>query len=178
MSLTVFFGSMALGAMTWGAIAQRIGVASTLAASTLALVVAWFASRRFRLPDGSGPDLASAKRWSAPDSVLPDERVEGPVLVLIEYQVAAMAKEAFHALETRLRSMRLRNGALTWCLYRDPERPNRYVETFVSESRLEHLRFHGRVTGEDAALLDHILELQQDRQAPVVRHLLAEPLPD
>ena len=44
---------------------------------------------------------------------------------------------------------RLRDGALRWELFHDPADPPRYVETFLVESWVEHLRQHERVTLSD-----------------------------
>jgi Transmembrane secretion effector len=45
-----------------------------------------------------------------------------------------------------VRLERLRDGALRWELYHDPADPQLYVETFLTESWVEHLRQHERVT--------------------------------
>ncbi|MOA51233.1 hypothetical protein D3C78_1743530 [compost metagenome] len=42
--------------------------------------------------------------------------------------------------------MRRRNGAISWNLVQDSENPHRWLELFVDESWLEHLRHHQRVT--------------------------------
>jgi len=49
-ALTVFYGSMALGSVTWGALAQRIGVSATFTATSALLLGALFAVRSFAFP--------------------------------------------------------------------------------------------------------------------------------
>ena len=44
------------------------------------------------------------------------------------------------------RRARLRQGALSWGLFRDPAMPGRYVEYFVDETWVEHLRRLERFT--------------------------------
>jgi hypothetical protein len=48
-----------------------------------------------------------------------------------------------------MKRIRQRDGAIRWNLSRDTADPERYVETFVTESWAEHLRQHERVTAED-----------------------------
>jgi hypothetical protein len=49
-----------------------------------------------------------------------------------------------------LRTIRFRDGAVFWGLFSDAVNPARYAEHFLVESWFEHLRQHGRVTGEDS----------------------------
>ena len=49
-----------------------------------------------------------------------------------------------------------RDGAYAWAIYEDTADRNRYLETFLVESWLEHLRQHKRVTNADRLLQDHI----------------------
>jgi len=48
-----------------------------------------------------------------------------------------------------VREMRRRNGAFFWELFHEAAEPTRYVETFMDESWVEHLRQHERVSVAD-----------------------------
>ena len=48
--------------------------------------------------------------------------------------------------------MRRRNGAYFWELFHDSAEPTRYIEVFMDESWLEHLRQHERVSVADRAI--------------------------
>jgi hypothetical protein len=65
---------------------------------------------------------------------------------------------------------RRRDGASRWGIYRDVERPDIYVETFIVSSWAEHLRQHERATREDRNLEERILS--HIRGEPTVRHLI------
>jgi hypothetical protein len=54
------------------------------------------------------------------------------------------------------------------------EDPRRWVETFVVESWLEHLRQHERVTGVDRIALDAVRRFHATDGGPRVRHYIAE----
>lgn len=56
----------------------------------------------------------------------------------------------------RLSHERGRDGAYAWGVYEDTADSGRYLETFLVESWLEHLRQHKRVTNADRVLQDHI----------------------
>ena len=70
----------------------------------------------------------------------------------------------------RLGHERGRDGAYAWGLFEDTAEPGRFLETFLLESWLEHLRQHSRVTKADRLLQDHITQLLD--AVPSVRHLL------
>jgi hypothetical protein len=76
------------------------------------------------------------------------------------------------------RAARLRQGALSWGLFRDASVPGRYVEYFVDESWLEHLRRQERFTAGDTALRDRRLALHQGPEPPQVRRYVGTPLDD
>ena len=44
---------------------------------------------------------------------------------------------------------RRRDGAYDWALFEDPAQDGRFIETFLTDSRLQHLHAHARVTNAD-----------------------------
>jgi hypothetical protein len=102
----------------------------------------------------------------------------GPVLVTVQYQLASDGdRSAFLAAAQRLADGRGRDGAYQWGLFEDTAEKGRFMETFMLESWVEHLRQHQRVTHADRALQDRMQRLL--RQAPIVTHLIAvEPGPE
>ena len=76
----------------------------------------------------------------------------------------------------RVRRLRKRDGATSWGLLANVERPAHYTETFVVESWLEHLRQHERVTVADRAVLEKARSFHVDSEPPRVTHYLVEPL--
>jgi len=74
----------------------------------------------------------------------------GPVLVTVEYTVSPERESDFLGAMDHLRQSRRRTGATRWELYRDGDRPNRFIEQFSVPSWEEHLRQHaGRLTASD-----------------------------
>jgi hypothetical protein len=58
-------------------------------------------------------------------------------------------------------------------LFFDAERPERYVEYFVVDSWMEHMRQHGRGTLADQDIFEHARTLEIGEGTPVVRHQVA-----
>ena len=162
----VFQGGVAAGSATWGALAARFGVSAALlyaGAGTLAMTaLALF----LRLPDAT-VDLTSWNHWPLPatqNGALTTDDSFGPVLVTVEYQVAAEQAAEFLKAVRQWGRIRRRDGARRWGIFRDMENTDRYVETFIVASWAEHLRQHERLTRAD-----------RETEELVQRHVLSEP---
>jgi predicted MFS family arabinose efflux permease len=172
--LLVFFGSLAAGAATWGALAERFGLHVTLYAAAAALLVGLAATPFFPLYGGEGLDLNPSLHWTDPTFVLEPHPERGPVLVTVEYFIdPARAEEFARAMQDVKRILR-RDGATRWGLFADTAQPGRYLETFLVESWAEHMRQHARVTNEDRAAQTIARSFHVGDAPPVVTHLVAE----
>jgi quinol monooxygenase YgiN len=78
--------------------------------------------------------------------------------VTVEYTVAPEREAAFLEAMDRLRRSRLQTGATRWEIYRDGDRPDRFVELFSVPSWEEHQRQHeGRLTVTDQGVEEAVL---------------------
>src|SRR5438477_511711 len=166
-------GSMALGSLLWGVVATHSDIPTALVAGAAMLLAGAVASRRFVLHGLSNLDLRPDPRWSLPETACQLDGDEGPVLVPLEYDVDPDQAEEFMRAVRRLEPVRRRDGAIRWSVYRDTEDPNRWLEVFVVESWLEHLRQHERVTADDRALFEAAARFDRGRNGPRVRHHIA-----
>jgi MFS family permease len=171
--LLVFFGGMAAGSVLWGTVAAPLGVPTALLASAGWMVVAVAAGLRYRLPAGPPPAVEPSRHWPEAPAVRAAEYERGPVLVTVEYRVPADRVGEFRAVAGRLRAARLRDGAIRWDLFQDVEDAERFVEVFLVESWVEHLRQHERVTGEDWVTAEAARALHAGDSPPRVTHLVA-----
>jgi quinol monooxygenase YgiN len=124
------------------------------------------------LRDGPGVDLTPSLHWPEPvlaHDVAPDQ---GPVLVTVEYQIDPAQNEEFLDALYRLAAERRRDGAYAWGVFEDVAEPGRFLETFLVESWLEHMRQHERVTNADR-MLEFCVERFHAKGEPKVTHLLA-----
>jgi MFS family permease len=169
--VTVFFGTMTVGSVLWGFIADRLGLPAAHFIAGAGAVLAIWVTRRSKLQTGPEADLTPSAHWPAPVLARAVEDDAGPVLVTIEYRVAAEAREAFFAALKRVGRERKRDGAYAWGLYEDTAHPERVLETFLVDSWLEHLRQHQRVTNADRAVEERVRKLV--REEPRITHYIA-----
>ena len=95
-------------------------------------------------------------------------------MVTVEYLINPERAGAFAAVMQDTRQARLRQGALSWGLFRDSEVPGRYIEYFVDESWVEHLRRLERFTAADAGLREQRLAFHLGPEPPRVHRYIAE----
>jgi predicted MFS family arabinose efflux permease len=173
----VMFGAMTLGSEIWGEVASAINVpaAHYMAAAGAILTIPFL--RKWKLPAGGSLDLTPSMHWPEPvfsDDVEPDR---GPVLVTVEYRIASKDRDQFLAAICRVAAERKRDGAYDWGVYEDVAENGRWLETFMVDSWLEHLRQHKRVTNADRTLEDVVRRLHT-QGSPVVTHYIAPERPD
>jgi len=95
------------------------------------------------------------------------------VLVTVEYRIDPAWRTTFLQRMQPLGRARRRNGALQWGVAEDSTQPGVYLEYFVDASWREHLRQHERVTEDERAIQDALLETLADpAQRPLVRHFI------
>ncbi len=169
---TVVFGAMALGSAVWGQVASSLGISNAqfIAAGGCMLMVPllW----RSKLQTGACVDLSPSMHWPEPLLFEGAEKERGPVLVTVEYRVKAQDRERFLAALGRLAAERRRDGASDWGVFEDAANKGRFIETFLLDSWLEHLRQHRRVTKADRAVQE-VVDRFDTRGAPKVTHFIA-----
>jgi len=157
MSTLTLFGSLAVGAVLWGVVANRFTITWALTAASAGLLLGLGLIPRFRLAAAEGLDLAPSRDWEDPVVAEDVAADAGPVLVTVEYTVEPAQRGAFAtAMRRLLRPIRLRDGAVFWELFVDSANPNRCLECFLVESWSEHLRQHDRGTKSDRDVEDTI----------------------
>jgi predicted MFS family arabinose efflux permease len=169
---TVMFGGLTLGSALWGQVAAltSLPTAHFLAATgaLLAIPPLW----RWKLQTGAGFDFTPSMHWPQPTVAHDIEAERGPVLVTVEYHIAPADRGAFVDAILQLAQERRRNGAFEWGLFEDAALEGRFVETFMLDSWMEHLRQHERVTQADRARQEAVNGFQMEG-APKVTHLIA-----
>ncbi|TLY06604.1 MAG: MFS transporter [Thaumarchaeota archaeon] len=171
----VYWGGVALGSMVWGIVAEIWGIPTALLAASIGLVIGLVTSTRYKLKPLTDVDMTPSMHWSMPRAMIDiDDHEEGSVLVEIEFQIDPTHSHEFESAMNKVRSIRLRDGAINWELFHDIENPNRYVEMFTSESWTEHLRQHERITKADLAIEQHAISFHTGKDPPHVSHLISE----
>ncbi len=169
--VAVFFGTMSVGSIFWGFVAQHAGLPIAHFIAAAGAILGLVVTLRWKLYAGPQLDLTPSMHWPEPvlARAVPDD--VGPVMVTVEYRVAPAEREAFLAGVTRLAHGRKRDGAYDWGIFEDTAHPGKLLETFLLDSWLEHLRQHQRVTNADRVIEEHLRKLLQE--APRVTHYVA-----
>ena len=175
--LLVFFGGMAGGSAVWGAVATHAGLRAALVLAGSGTLLGIPATARFRLPRGETPNLAPSRHWPAPVVAAEPEGDRGPVLITVEYRIDPARAEDFARAMRDVRRIRLRDGAFRWDLLSDPGDPGRYVESFLVESWIEHMRQHERITVADREVEERARRYHLGPAPPAVSHFIARELP-
>jgi hypothetical protein len=163
---------IALDGLIWGAGASRSSIEMALNIAALFMVLSLAAALRYRLPESDRFALEAAELMPTPMLGNYNSDV-GPVMVSIEYEINPAQASPFRQAMNALRTIRFRDGAVFWGLFSDTERPARYVEYFMFESWFEHLRQHGRVTGEDSPAFERARQFHVGPTPPIVSHQIA-----
>lgn len=170
--LTVFFGSMTVGSAIWGKLASEFGVAWSLCAATVGMVLGATTVLRWRLEKDAALNLDILDPAGGTANItIPHER--GPVMVSCEYRIDPQDAHEFTLAMQDMRRVRRRTGAMGWAVYEDAVQPGVFVETWVMGSWIEHLRQHERHTVNDQRIRERVLAFHQGDEPPVVRHLVA-----
>jgi MFS family permease len=170
----VFQGGLAIGSAVWGIVATHTSLTVALAGAAAGLALGLVAVRRFPLSAIEPEKLEPSLHWAEPVVVREVEPDRGPVVVTVEYRIDPAKAREFTAAMQPVREFCLRDGAIQWTLLNDTSDPSRYVEYFVVESWVEHLRQHERVTIADRAVQDYARSFHIGDKPPFVSHFIAE----
>ena len=97
----------------------------------------------------------------------------GPVLITIRYRVDPSHTREFLAAMRELGRLRRRDGAIDWELYRDLADPDSFLEVFIAESWVDHLRQHTRITFADMEIQKKTRIYHTGEESPEVRHYIS-----
>jgi MFS family permease len=169
---TATFGGMAVGSWIWGVSAESHGVDGALIAASVVLVLGAAMGLRYVLPEFSKLSLDPADRFHEPTLMLDLRGRSGPIMVMVDYEIAQRDIDAFLALMAQRRRIRLRDGARQWSLLRDLEHPSVWTESYHVPTWVEYVRHHQRRTQADAEIFDQLLALHRGKNPPYVHRMI------
>jgi MFS family permease len=174
-------GGTALGSVVWGQVASWWSVEGSVTLAAASGIVVLVLTRRLSVEWPQGIDFTPQPVSTLPQPAYAVAADEGPVMVTLEYQIDPARADAFAEVMERTRRARLRQGALSWGLFRDTSVAGRYIEYFVDENWLEHQRRLERFTAADAELRAQRLAFHVGPEPPLLRRYVADaatPKPD
>ena len=169
-------GGSAAGSLLWGQVASWTNVADAVAAASVFGVLMLVALRRLSIEGGADLDFSPVDVTSAIEPAVGVQAEDGPVMVTVEYLIDPARAGAFAEVMQRTRRARLRQGALSWGLFRDAAQPGRMLEYFVDENWVEHQRRLERFSVFDAGLREQRLAFHLGGEAPLVKRYIAQSL--
>jgi MFS family permease/quinol monooxygenase YgiN len=172
-------GGAAAGAALWGQVATFSSVRTALLVSAALGAVAMLAAARWYPIEGAAEEddvTPATPPWESPRAAQPVDAEAGPVMVTIEYRIDPARAPEFRTLMQHSRRARLRHGALSWELFEDVSDPGRFIEYFIDESWVQHLRRFDRVTAGDLALRERRLAFHIGDTPPTVSRFIAGPV--
>ncbi len=170
--MLAFAGGLSVGSLLWGVAAKHQSIPTALLYSALALILSLLMAIRYPLKLDEQSDLSPSLHWPEPHLVLEMHPEQGPILVLVEYLIDPAESRRFAQAMRPLNHIRRRDGAIRWGLFQDAADPRRYLETFLVETWLEHLRQHERLTVADRAVEEKVYSFHTGPGRPKVSHLI------
>ena len=166
------FGGMAIGSLLWGAIAETAGVGTALMSAAVLLVIGALIGLKLPLPEFGGLDLDPSNRFKEPPTHFDLQYRSGPVLVLVDYEIAQSDVPEFLTAMSQRRRIRIRDGAQRWALLRDLHHSEHWSESYHVPTWGEYVRHNERRTNADTALSDRLQELHRGKGSPVVHRMI------
>jgi MFS family permease len=145
-------GSAALGAVIYGRIAEWTSVPASLFCAAGAMLLGIVLTRGRALDGPQEDDHTPTHPFQEPVPAQEMDPDDGPVMVTLEYVIDPARGAEFESIMAESRSARLRQGAMSWGLFEDLQRPGRFVEYFACDSWADYLRRFDRFTAQDQRL--------------------------
>jgi MFS family permease len=169
---TATFGGMALGSWLWGTAAASQGTATALLGSAGILIGGAVIGLRYALPEFGAQNLDPLNQFKEPALRLDLRLRSGPIMIMVDYEIAQEDISAFLKVMAQRRRIRLRDGARQWALLRDLENPNIWTETYHVPTWVEYLRHNSRRTQADAEITQKLFALHRGATPPRVHRMI------
>lgn len=168
----VAFGGMAAGAWLFGGLAESHGASISLLVAAAILIAGLLVGLRLPLPEAEAMNLDLLARWTEPETEVPVQSRSGPIVVTIEYRIAAPDIPAFLTAMNERRRIRIRDGARNWTLLRDLGDAALWLERYHVATWVDYVRHNQRRTYADVENFEEIRALHRGPDAPVVHRMI------
>jgi len=178
MTFVTVQASLAVGSILWGALASWQGIRTALIASGVLFLVLLAVMRNVRVRLGGDKDVLPGDQGPALEIDHEPQPDDGPVLIQIEYRIAAEHRAAFLLAIRQVGPVRRRNGATSWRVFRDLAEEGLYVERYILDSWAEYVRLRSRMTVADRQLQEAVARHQRADVPIRVSRFLGVTLPE
>jgi MFS family permease len=167
-------GGIAIGSWGWGHLTDYAGVEIALLTSSALMFLSPLLGLWLRMPPIGGRSEA-AELLADPEVKLSLTGRSGPLVVEIEYRVAAENARTFHNVMQEVQLSRQRNGAYGWSIARDIADPELWTERYHCPTWLDYLRQRNRTTLSERELHQRAISFHLGPEPVRVRRMLERP---
>lgn len=166
------FGGMAAGSWLWGLLSDQGGAVWSLSVSGAVVFLGVFVGRWLGLAEYTHLNLEPIGAWREPALRLDLRGRSGPIMVMIDYEIAQGNVEEFLGLMRQRRRIRIRDGAQQWALLRDLENPELWTESYHVPTWVDYVRHQERRVKSDAEVQERIRALHKGAEPPRVHRMI------
>ncbi len=166
------FGGMTAGSWLWGGMAQHGSPSGALVVAAAVLLVGAAVGLRLPLPAFGSENLEPLNRFREPELRFDLTYRSGPVMIMVDYDIAPSDTDLFLRAMARRRRIRIRDGAQQWVLLRDLHNPMHWSESYHVPTWGEYVRHNERRTQADSEVSDLLLRLHRGPGDPQVHRMI------
>lgn len=152
----------ATGAATWGMVTDYSDVSMGLAASALFGFLCLLLIRKIAIHHYQADQFLPVPDIDRPSSNTSISNELGPVLISIQYRIAADDVPDFKKIMKEIRKSRKRQGCTSWNLFMDTDNTEIFTENFAFSNWGEYIRRFDRITNADLEWQDKRSALQKN----------------
>ncbi len=145
-------GSFALGAFVWGSVAQETSLSTALVSAGVVMAGSALLVTLLPLSRYMDVDTETAQLIPDPPTVTSVHDEDGPILLTVDWDIEPERRDEFIAAMQPVRRALKRQGALSFHLVENVERPGHMVESFTMATWSEYRRLPQRSTVDDKAI--------------------------
>jgi hypothetical protein len=168
--LLVLQGSFAIGALVWGAVAEQTSLQAALIAASITMAIGSILTIPLRLGNYLTVDTDLAQLVDDPPAVTSVHDEDGPILLTVDWEIDPTKRDEFITAMQPVRTALKRQGALSFHLVEDVERPGHMTESFTVATWSEYRRLPQRSTMADKNIHDALVEVVGHDLPSIVAH--------
>lgn len=168
--LLVLQGSFAIGALVWGAVAEQTSLQAALIAASITMAIGSILTIPLRLGNYLTVDTDLAQLVDDPPAVTSVHDEDGPILLTVDWEIDPTKRDEFITAMQPVRTALKRQGALSFHLVEDVERPGHMTESFTVATWSEYRRLPQRSTMADKNIHDALIEVVGHDLPGIVAH--------
>lgn len=168
-------GGIAAAGLLWGQVAETTDVRTALLGSGAAMLASLLLTLWLKVSGMKAAVEDAADALTDPEIAMDLSPRSGPIVVAIEYRIAATDARLFYQASQKVARARQRNGAYGWSIAREIADPELWTERFHCPTWADYLRLRSRATKEERQHQMDMSAFHSGGEPPRVRRMLERP---